>query len=545
VAAVVFGLNAAHSPDYTDDEVLYSVIGQHIGRYDSVSGALGPLLVHPPLFFLLVSLWESITGTIHSPTLDAIHSVRYLNVLLCSAIVALTGLLAHTFSSPQVRERAYSWRVVLAMLLVMTDGLMIRFGRVVLIDPLAVLMGLLIVIAAYRLRRGSALAHILVVGALIGLGCLVKQTVAFAAIAPLLASLIMHQRREAYRQVAALALGAAIWMVFPLWAATSQLGGALASQESNSVKRLLGLVQVTGVNKSTSSPLSLLTDTLGEYLSAYLLLLVGGFSLVVLIVRRGVLRRQGPRPDARLAYLVAYAFLAYLFVTYSFAFGQGNEQLTIYAIPAGALTSVLVGQFPRQTRGRRARRSQVPTAILSLVLSGIVLLGALAWGRYFAFNDDDGTQRMASYISVTLADTCTQINATGDQDRWQAAITGQQVTGYSDGPQALQNHIHYFLLSPKDAKNSYGNSNPALAQWIVGHGTLLHSVPSQTYDAIQLWLVGRDQGAPARATCALADSRPHDHASAVRFGGLLGGGLALVALIGVGGRRFGKRRLDR
>jgi len=524
---VTFMVNAGRTPDYTEDEVLYTVIGQHIINNNSVSAPLGPLVVHPPVFFLASGAWQVLVGHVSSPVMEALTATRFMNADLCILIVWLTAIAVGRLRGPIGR---YSTPVLVmtAMLLASTAGLFLRFGRTVLIEPLAVTMGLLILLM-WMYAKDGPLRRVVWLGILIGVGCLVKQTVVFAALTPLLGSIFLRNKTQFKRAASAGGISVLVWWVFPAWAAMSDLGNYFFGQELTSLKRLLGLLQVTGINKSGDSPVTLLVSTLGQFATSYVLLILGALGLLSLGVRTGMLRRLFRTEDEKLAYLAAYCLLAYAFVGYSFLFGQGNEQLTMYAIPAACLLVVLPGTYAASPLISKLR-------IVPGLLAVCIVWGIASWMHYFAFQADDGTARMADFIAKNIH-SCTQINATGDADRWQVAIETQQVTGYADGAQALHNHVHYFLLSPKDARNSYGNSSPELAEWIKANGTLVHTEPSVSYEQMQLWLVGHDEGAPQRLHCALGYPPPEDNASAIRFVALLASLCFAVGLLAWLGER--------
>ena len=75
---------------------------------------------------------------------------------------------------------------MVATLLVATNGFMLNFGRTALLEPAAIAAGAGIVLVAYRIRDRPAVQQVVLLGVLIGFGTLIKQTVLFVALTPLL-----------------------------------------------------------------------------------------------------------------------------------------------------------------------------------------------------------------------------------------------------------------------------------------------------------------------------------------------------------------------
>lgn len=559
VAAVAgvfaFGVDIFRSPDFSLDEIHYTEAAQNVGLHDSISWSPGPILVHPPIFFLVAGAWQRLTGVARSPVLTALHQTRVLNVLLCAVCVVLVGVVARALA-PVGRPGVRAVAVAGAMVITIVDGFMLRYGRTVVLEPLAIAAGLVIVWAGYRLSGTRAAVYLPAVGGLIGVGCLVKQTVLFAALTPLVAAVIQRDWRQTGKAAGALVIGGAIWCAFPLWSVLNGGWNGFQKQEFNSIERLLGLVQTTGLNLPHASPLADFLDTLGLYISGYTALLVGGVGLLALVVVAGTGSVRNWRIPGAPAWLVAFGVLSYGWVGYSFVFGQANQHLSIYGAAASALLCTLPWAYlltsaaagpPRspdrsgevtaavavgEVTGRRPaghRWARPVTVVAAVVVAlAVVIPGAASWVHYFLLGRDDGTVTVAAYLDAHLPG-CAPVNATGDAVRWQQAVTAHPMTFFRTGPAALAAGVHVFLTSPKDTQYLYGSSSPALTAWIEAHGREVFSAPSTSYASFHVWTVGA-VAVPAKTTgCGPAPAAAATDASARQFLALSGAAVVIDA----------------
>ncbi|GGL91437.1 ArnT family glycosyltransferase [Nakamurella endophytica] len=563
LVSILFLIKLWVSPDFLTDEALYAQIGRNVWNTDALSFRTSAFIVHPPLDFLLTAGWERVTGTTSSPLLDAIRSVRVLSALLCGVTAAVTAAIARDVLVGR-SDRVRTVGAVVAALLVATSGFMMAFGRMALIEPLAVAAGTTIVLVAHRMRHRPMAQQIVVLGLLIGTGTLVKQTVLFAAAAPFVAALLQRDRRRIVVGAGSILVGAAVWACFPLWAAINGHGGQFVDQETESVQRLLGLVQTTGVNLPTGSPTTQFTRTFLLYSSGYASFLVGGLALLVVLIRSGLFSRTR-RPDDHSALLLGWGVLGYGFLLYSFAFGAGNQQLVVYAVPVAAVLCValLLGGrpvddltglpardlLPEQwvrtgpVRGRPLRRLTTVSAVVAGVL---LLLGLGTYVGYYVVDSDDGTEQVAAYVQANVA-PCVPINASGAGFRWETALPQNTVTNYRNGPRALADGVHLYLLSPKDARYAYGTMSEGFATWIRENGQLLYQTPSRSSELLQLWSVGPVPTAPAPgSSCLPTYPAPSATAPAGEFLGMF---LATLGVVGAVGSAFivrsNRRRVSR
>lgn len=546
ISGVLLLVNLHRSPDYLVDETYYTAMGRNIVEHDAISIAGGALTVHPPLYFIAIGGWQWLTGTTDAPLLDGLWASRWLGALLCVAAAVLTGITARELAArarPAIRLLAG----IVATLLVASNGFLLAFGRTVLMEPGAIAIGAAFILTALKVRNASRVTQVVVLGALIGTGVLVKATVAFIVLAPLVAALLQRDRRSIVTQSLAVLTGALVWSAFPLWATVTGNGGRFWDTQTLSIRRLFGLVHTTGVNLPTGDPVSQFLNTLPLYLSGYGAVVLGGVGGLVLIVRSGLLRRGHWRADPDSALLLGYGGLTYLFFSYSFLFGAGNQHLTAYAAAPAALLCVSLFSM-RPAAGPAGEPTGVPTGRAGLsarvtagALGVLLTVGVVGWGVFYAGQRDDGTARMTEWISANVP-ACVPVNGTGSGFRWQAGLPDREVTVGRDGPATLARGVHLFLVSPKDTRYNYGGSNPELTAWIQANGTLLHEAQSRSSESLQLWQVGQ-YPVPAQTTdCALTLRPPSGDSSALVFLGLYGLTLVLAPALVGGAIWFAGRR---
>ena len=511
VAVLAFFTRLTQSPDYTLDEVLYVLAGQNVANHGSVSWDGSPILVHPPLFFSVVGGWLALTGHANSDPVPALMAARGVSACFDVVLVVLVGLAARAWLGPAGARRGLATSV--AMLLALTNPFLLRFGRAVLIEPMVVTLAVATLLVAWQLRNARTARYVVVVGVLVGLTLLTKAPSVFLLTGPALAELLRRDVRRALRHVAAVAAGAFVWLAFPLWAALNGRWGQFSAQQGNSIERLVGLLQVTGFNRTGVSPASAFTTTLGQYAPGYF---VFGLALVALLLHGVGWLTAGRRLGAGAAFTAGSGICAFAFLGYSVVFGQANEQLSVYVVPSSALLVASLVTAPAVHR--RIPRALVARAAVTLgtvgVLAGFASAGTSVWTVR-----DSATRSVAAFVTEELP-RCAGVNATGDDIRWFSVLRENPVTIYGDGPSALAAGVHVFLLSPKDATFRYGVMTPEFGDWIVANGTEVFSEESHTYGRISVYVVGQLPVADDDPGCAFPIPAASTSASAPLFAGL-------------------------
>lgn len=472
--------NLFASPDNVYDEVVYTQAAHNIATGGHLTWTNRPMLVHPPVSFLLQAAWLTVTGHASAPLADAIHAARTLTATAAAANVCLVALLAY-----RLAERASTGRRRVLMLVVAVvaalDPVLLRYSRLATIEPIALCACLVVLHLAWTLRRRSALVHVSAVGVTSGLALLTKEITVVLVVVPVLFALLERDRPLLRRSLAALGLGVALWLLFPLWALQLGVLGSFVDTHTSTLQRLVGLVQSTGWNRPGVSFSAAVLRSVSQYLASYLVLAAGLPALCWLWWRRSTTSGN---------FLTAWLTASYAFAAYMVGVGTLNEQFFVYVLPAAVVGSVflLEAVLVRSGAGSTARAgSRLVLSAAVVALFALLVASSASWVRQYA-GSSDGLARLTAYVDRELP-ACSTINTSGDEEKYSYLLAGRPLTAYAEGTAALSRGVHYFVLAPHDAVARYGNMSPELAAWIRGHGRDLASFPSRTYDGLQLWQV--------------------------------------------------------
>lgn len=485
LAFVPFLWNVDAAPDTMYDEASYVVAAQNVAREGSLTWTNQPVFVHPPLSFLAEAAWLGALGLRDAPVEDAVRAGRILASTVAVVAVLLLALISAQLAVAAGRRR----RVVIGLVvlaLASTDPILLRYLRLVLIEPFALFASLLALFLAIRLRRQPAAFSIPVVGLATGVALLTKEMSVVLVAVPVVHALLGRDMRAFARTAGALAAGAALWLAFPLWALQLGLWPQFRAEKLLLVERLFGLAQTTGWNRpgfSFGSFVGAVLDAASEYASSYVVLATGLAALAWLVTRRA---SEASR------WLLAWLLLSYAYACYTVLIGSLNEHLFVFVLPAAIVGTVLVADAvvaqraaSVRGRGRSAGRGALVLPVVALV--GVLSFSSWSWVRAYV-PDGDGVMRSAAYVREAEG-SCT-VNAIGDGGKWAPFMPDQLVTEYATGSAARSHGVQLFFLSGKDAVT--GNALPELPAWVMAHGTLEASFPSVTYWGLEVWRVPRD-----------------------------------------------------
>ncbi len=503
VAAFALLYNLSTSPDVLYDEAAYTFAAKQVALgWHLTLDNNQPLFVHPPLTFLLQAAWLRSSGHAAGALAAAIPVARLLAASAGIADVLLVSALAYRLAGGAGPRRR---RLVTGVTAVITafDPVLTRYDRQDVIEPFALCISLLTLHAAWRLRDRRGLVYVSVVGLLGGLALLTNQITICLIVVPPLFALLERSRLLLRRSLAALAISVGFLGVFLLWSAELGLAGSFLTVQTATLRRLIGLVQITGLNVPGVSLVGSLLYSVTEYSSSYLVLAVGAAALVWCWSRT-----NGSSGNFLMAWLVAsYAFGAYIV-----AVGTLNEQFFVYLLPASIVGTVLfadalVAGWLRLARCRRAgrhraRSSRLPLVAAAVGLAGLTTLSAVSWFSNYG-SPSNGVVLVDQFIANKLP-ACAAVNASGDSDKYSYLLGGRDFTSFAVGPAAIADGVHYFILSPNDAAEHTGNMSPALATWITDHGRRLADFPSQVYQTVQLWYVPASAHDPAADVADIA-----------------------------------------
>ena len=482
IASVFLLWNLGRSPDTQYDEVVYSRADQLVAQDWSLTWTNRPLFVHTPLSFLVQAGWLRALGSYREPLVDVIADTRLLAGLVSVVNIVLIAMLAYRLAD-RARPRARVVLTVVTALLATLDPVLLRFGRMAMIEPFALLSCLVALHLALALGARRSRWFVPVVGLAGGIALLTNEVGIFMLLTPIVYALLARDGRLVRQCLAALGLAVALWGVFVVWAVQLGLFASFVDIKTVTLQRLLGTVQITGWNRPGVSFLSGLSEQVTQYATAYVILAVGALAAVWLLLKRG-------GDSAR--WLLAWLITSYAFGAYTVLLGTLNEQFFVYVVPAALVGTVFLADGIL-----RARRWSA--AVAWVLLGAVLVLGTGSWARFYPTRND-GLARLTAFVAANVP-ACAALNATGDAERFQQLFPTRQIASYATGPGALSHGVTLFVLSDKDAGMRFGNSSPQLSSWVRGHGTRLAAYPSATYQGLELWQVGRqpyDQGGVER-----------------------------------------------
>ncbi|HEV8425637.1 MAG TPA: hypothetical protein VGS14_10670 [Actinomycetes bacterium] len=440
-----------------------------------------------PLHALAVGAWLRATGAEDSleaavqaarvPSRFLLALTVALSVQLCLLLMRVgpgTGAAAGPGPAPPHGRPGRAWRLGVAGLagaLVALDPMLVRGGRVATGTVLALALALGTLALAWALPARPALRWLAPVAAGSGLALLVSPLALPVLAVPTVAALLAGRHREAWRTLAALGLGAALWLALPIWVSGQKLGAGQAGW-------LLGRPPGRGpVAASLAAfPLSWL-------------LVVAGLAAAILAWRH----RSGARPDARghtaTTRLLAWAGTTAAGALLAMRLGYPVEQALPFALPAAAVALAFASGWAVTAVGGKAspKGRRVALAGTAVALVGLVAAQGVDWGQRYGQRSDDGLGSLVATVGDQVPD-CSAINAGGPDDRARLLDAGARVTDFSSGPAAQAAGVRYFVLTP-DAARYGGPTTPALGAWVRQHGRRLAAHASPSYSRVELWLV--------------------------------------------------------
>jgi hypothetical protein len=382
------------------------------------------------------------------------------------------------------------------------DPVLTRHDRQNVIEPYALAAGLLTLHAAWHLADRGALRYVSVTGLLGGLTLLTSEIAFALVVVPLLAAILQRDWPLVRRSAAALAISFAFALSFLAWAAEIGLSGTFVTVQTSTLQRLIGLVQITGLNVPGVSLADSLRQSMSQYSSSYIVLAIGLAALVWCCLRSNT--RSG-------SFLTAWLIASYGLGAYIVAAGTLNEQFFVYLLPAAIVGSVLFADALTAGRGRgRRRRRRLGGARLRLRLAAgiaccaVVLgLSTVSWAANY-IGPGNGAVRASQFIAARLP-ACAAVNASGDAQKYSYLLGGRSLPSFYVGPAALADGVHYFLLAPNAATEREGNMSPALATWIRDNGQRLADFPSPVHRTVQLWHVAASPYDPVADIVDISD----------------------------------------
>lgn len=489
IAGTTMLWNIASSPDTMFDEVSYVTAARNVAHDWRLTWSNAPVFVHPPMSFLAQAAWLRVLGLADVPFHDSFVAGRVFAAGILVFAILLIGLLA-AYLAPKAGQKRVLLLVGVVVVLVATDPILLRYGRMALIENFALFASLLTLCLAIWLRDRPPVVYVSVVGLTTGLALLTKEMSVFMVATPLVYAILERDRPQIAKALGALTAGGALWaFAFMLWPLQLGLWSEFSDVKLLLFKRLLGLVKTTGWNRpgfGFGTFLSEVVAKTADYGTTYLMLATGGLALLWLFLHRG----GGPY-----RWLLAWLLTSYAFGVYMVAFGSLNEHLFVYLLPAAITGTVLVADAviagrvaTLRARGASQRRVQLAVLVPWVALVALLAFSTISWARSY-LPDGDGIVRSAAYVENN-EEPCAAVNAIASGGSWTPLMPGRTVTDFGTGEAALSHGIHLFYLNEKSAKLGY--ALPELPAFVKANGVRVEAFPSKTYQGIELWRVESD-----------------------------------------------------
>jgi hypothetical protein len=282
-------------------------------------------------------------------------------------------------------------------------------------------------------------------------------------------------------------IAALTYALYPLWVLTSGGWDQFAAEKFLALRRLLGLVQITGWNRPEVSMFEFLSQRLLDYGGSYLVLALGGVATVWLLLMHR--RTRAGR------FLGTWGSVTYPFFIFVALFGSGNDQFFYFLLVPAIIFTGYAFTLPLASVGGSQRRQRLDRIWMGLLDTALILFlvvmapyNIAQWWSHFGAGNDDGYQQLAKFVQQKLP-VGEPLNASGDPIKFRYFLPGRTITAAATPEEAIDFGVHYFALAPKDVWAHYGRIKPELAAWIQSKGRLLFTATGDSYGEIHLYRV--------------------------------------------------------
>jgi Dolichyl-phosphate-mannose-protein mannosyltransferase len=467
--------------DLYGDEVIYTNLGRSVisGGFPNFEGQA--FFLHGPAYFYLEAGWARLMG--NPPGLMPwVYEMRALNALLAGITAVALVLLANRASSLRVGA--------VVGLLFAFDPFCIRQNDRVLLETammLWVMLGYLVftcLVGRQPSRRDWPYA--IGAGLLFGCAVLTKDEGALLTLVPLLASAAL---RWGPRRTMALLTAGTTGAVYAVYVAIVVANGqfsALWGAKTSGIKRMLGLLQITGFNSSGGGSLSSrLIAEIGSFATTYTALALAVPALMV-IVRYG-------DPLQRLLGLLYCA--AGITLGYALVYGTLEEQeLYLLIVPSLLIIPVatkLLMDRRSSRSGSHSRRSKGPIAIITVVLAFVVCFNLATCIRWLR-QPDDAFVQLLRYMATdvpagtTVTDPTATLNSASDVAQY-ALPPRINIDPWLTQAGRSQAHVRYVLVEWGLINLGYSEIPSTQIQHVVSNGRVLFSVSGRSYGKVTLY----------------------------------------------------------
>jgi hypothetical protein len=253
--------------------------------------------------------------------------------------------------------------------------------------------------------------------------------------------------------------------------------GLLLDQQSVGFLRLIGRLQLTGFNRpGAPSFLATAVADLPGLGPSYALMGVGVLAI------GGLLAWPSPQAWARDRVLGMWCAGGSALVVFAVLFhGTLEEQMFYYLLlPSVVATAAMAPRAARYLARRSGPKlAWVPVAVILVLMTA----GGAAWYHVHS-SPDNGYQRTTQWLAVHVAKGTT-VSVTDELNQFliRNYNTGRWVTG----PELIQHHVRYVVISSKEVGQGYAFATTRFAEWLADHGHLVYQFVEQSYGRIAVY----------------------------------------------------------
>ena len=542
---LVYGLTIYRTdqvPDLFTDEIIYTRTGiRTAGEGALVWDSGEPFLVHPPLYFLVEAAYFRMTRDPNLPLYSAgdiftdVQSARRLNAIFAGFTASLLYLFGKRLHSRKLG--------VFVALVFALDPFVLRINHRAMLETFAgllMLAGMAVFLTSgipssvsisrnwtppirLPVRLGTILSGLLLGFALLAKELTIISLVALGAFGIYeltyrlsvsrrgkeTKTIIDHLLRTIFPACTAVIISLLTYSLYPFWVGLMGSWQEFSREKLLGIRRLMGLVQLTGWNRPGISLFDLLSARLADYGASFLILGLGGLATVFLLIG---FRHVKPARFLGVWGGVLYPFYAFLTIA-----GSGNDQFFYFLLLPAIILVGYAAFLLSEVQTIRVPSLILPTIFRKRLLPGIqwvpwillVLLlpiGAVSWWFTYADQNDNSYEVLTEFVerNIPLEEP---LNATGDPTKFRYFFPDRVIEQSTTPEEAVQAGVHYFALAPKDAKFRYGKSNPEMAAWIQTEGELVFSVTGDSYGDLFLYRVDHPGIAPPASQNEPVDTR--------------------------------------
>ncbi|MDQ6693215.1 MAG: discoidin domain-containing protein [Chloroflexota bacterium] len=518
--------------DLNADEATYAIASVALAQTGNTLWNGAPFYVHPPLFFAIESIYFRALGIGSSPlfhrlvdkpytngqallppdatlssdnVLNAIIAGRYLSILYG----ALLGVVIFLFGRVLFGTRAG----VAAATIFLIDPYVLALQRFNTIEPLAALLGMLMLYVYYATLREGDLegkrGRQLLIGLLFGLA-LLSQELALIYFVVLLVHALLFKRARPSDLALPAAVGLAIYALFPIWAALHGGIGAWLDAKVWAFKRVPGNQGNVGLYRPGSSTQNMFSLGLQDYWTSFLIIGAAA-ALVAFFVYLYSRRRLRSRPAEMLAasvigclgflvplrlfgVVINQQFLLYLLMpaailtvaTVPWAWPHLGRALVVSGTQTGAHPAAANAPWWRGTSAARLstgmlggappvlRHLRVGQGLLYLLVA-LLVYDSLLWIERYGFSRDDSYAQVENKLAELLpagagvvGRDALDVYLLPRQNVYTAAFSSAAVA--PDPVDVVAGKIPYAILSDKSLFSRYGGANENYYSWVSRYG---------------------------------------------------------------------------